>query len=82
MSRFIETRSLREVRRASSWPPRLFTVRFNPPPIEADIERIEAMGVRCITGDFASEGNVVRHDAERVTETLLSLGLSTLRPSQ
>ena len=54
----------------------------NAAPIKADIERIEAMGVRCITGDFASEGNVVRHDAERVTETLLSLGLSTLRPGQ
>lgn len=45
-------------------------------PIEADIERIEAMGVRCIAGDFASEGSVVRHDAERVTEALLALGRS------
>jgi uncharacterized cofD-like protein len=43
-------------------------------PIEADIERIEALGVRCITGDFACEGNVVRHEAERVTEALLALG--------
>ena len=43
-------------------------------PIQADIERIEAMGVRCITGNFASEGSVVRHDAQRVTETLLELG--------
>jgi uncharacterized cofD-like protein len=46
-------------------------------PIEADIERIEAMGVRCIAGDFASEGNVVRHDAERVTEALLDLAHSS-----
>jgi len=43
-------------------------------PIEADIDRIEALGVRCIAGDFASEGNVVRHDAERVTDGLLALG--------
>ena len=31
-------------------------------PIVADIERIEALGVRCIAGDFASEESVVRHD--------------------
>ena len=43
-------------------------------PIEADIECIEALGVRCIAGDFASEGNVVRHDARRVTDALVSLG--------
>lgn len=42
-------------------------------PIEADIERIEAMGVRCVAGDFASEGNVVRHAAEDVTNTVLKL---------
>jgi uncharacterized cofD-like protein len=53
----------------------------NAAPIAADVERIEAMGVRCITGDFASEGNVVRHDAQRVAETLLSLGLSNLKPN-
>lgn len=47
-------------------------------PIEADIEQIEAMGVRCIAGDFASEGNVVRHEAERVTEALLALSRSHL----
>lgn len=46
----------------------------NASPIEADIERIEALGVRCITGNFASEDNVVRHSSNRVTEALLSLG--------
>jgi uncharacterized cofD-like protein len=46
----------------------------NAAPIQADIERIEAMGVRCIAGDFASEGNVVRHAAGRVTGALLALG--------
>jgi uncharacterized cofD-like protein len=39
----------------------------------ADVERIEAMGVRCVTGDFAAEGDVLRHAAGRVTDALLSL---------
>jgi uncharacterized cofD-like protein len=43
-------------------------------PIVPDVERIEALGVRCIAGDFASEENVVRHAAGRVTGTLLELG--------
>jgi uncharacterized cofD-like protein len=51
----------------------------NAAPILADIDRIEAMGIHCIAGDFASEDNVVRHDAERVTNALLGLGLSGFR---
>ena len=43
-------------------------------PIVADIERVESMGVRCILGDFASEGSVVRHASDRVTGALLALG--------
>jgi uncharacterized cofD-like protein len=43
-------------------------------PIEADLKRIEALGVKVIAGEFASEGNVVRHDSARVTEALLALG--------
>jgi uncharacterized cofD-like protein len=43
-------------------------------PIVPDIERIEALGVKCITGDFASEETVVRHAADRVAATLLELG--------
>jgi uncharacterized cofD-like protein len=43
-------------------------------PIVPDIERIEALGVRCIAGDFASEETVVRHAAGRVTGALLALG--------
>ena len=43
-------------------------------PIEADIERVEALGVRCITGNFASEESVVRHNATHVADTLLALG--------
>ena len=48
-------------------------------PIEADIERIQALGVHCITGDFASEESVVRHASTRVTGALLALG-HTIRP--
>ncbi|HTX75480.1 MAG TPA: gluconeogenesis factor YvcK family protein [Terracidiphilus sp.] len=46
----------------------------NASPIEADMARIEKMGVRCISGDFAIEADVVRHNAERVTGALLALG--------
>ncbi len=42
-------------------------------PIVADIVRIEALGVRCIAGEFASEDRVVRHSA-CVTGALLALG--------
>lgn len=47
-------------------------------PIEADVRRIEDLGVRCITGDFASTENFVRHTADRVTETILRLGKEAL----
>jgi uncharacterized cofD-like protein len=43
-------------------------------PIKADLERIEALGVRCITGNFANEEGLVRHAANGVTDTLLALG--------
>src|SRR5579863_8640737 len=46
----------------------------NASPIEADIDRIESLGVRCIIGEFALEENVVRHNAARVTAELLALG--------
>ena len=45
-------------------------------PIEADIDRIEALGVRCVTGDFAAEGDVLRHASGRVTQALLHLALT------
>jgi uncharacterized cofD-like protein len=51
----------------------------NASPIVADIDRIEALGVRCIAGNFASEESVVRHAATRVTDALLALGRSPLR---
>jgi uncharacterized cofD-like protein len=48
----------------------------NASPIAADIDRIEALGVRSIVGDFASEETLVRHNAARVTATLLQIGNS------
>jgi uncharacterized cofD-like protein len=42
--------------------------------IEPDVERIEALGIKCITGDFSAEGGVLRHAADRVAETVLRIG--------
>jgi 2-phospho-L-lactate transferase/gluconeogenesis factor (CofD/UPF0052 family) len=47
-------------------------------PIVPDIDRIQALGVRCIAGDFASEETVVRHEASRVANALLALGATAL----
>ncbi len=44
-------------------------------PIEPDLARIRSLGVEPITGNFVHEGDVLRHDHDRVTETLLHLGL-------
>ncbi|RXS95501.1 gluconeogenesis factor YvcK family protein [Silvibacterium dinghuense] len=44
--------------------------------IDADVERIEALGIRCISGDFAAEGNVLRHAADRVAAKALELALA------
>jgi uncharacterized cofD-like protein len=43
----------------------------------ADVDRIEALGVQCITGNFAAEGDVLRHAADRVTDALLTLPVRT-----
>jgi uncharacterized cofD-like protein len=48
-------------------------------PIEADIDRIEALGVRCVTGNFAAEGEHLRHAADRIAQAVLRLG-ATGRP--
>ena len=42
-------------------------------PILPDIERIEALGVRCVVGDFASEESVVRHIASHLADVVLEL---------
>jgi uncharacterized cofD-like protein len=44
-------------------------------PIPPDIDRIEALGIRCIAGNFAEEGNVLRHAADRVAAQVLQLAL-------
>ena len=43
----------------------------------AAIDRIESLGIQCITGNFAAEGDVLRHAADRVTTALLSLPVRT-----
>jgi uncharacterized cofD-like protein len=45
-------------------------------PIEADLDRIRDLGVEPITGNFVHEGDVLRHDYDRVAETLLNLLLA------
>lgn len=42
--------------------------------IVPDLERIEAMGIRCVSGDFSAEGDVLRHDADRVADAVLRIG--------
>jgi uncharacterized cofD-like protein len=39
-------------------------------PIIVDTEAIEALGVRCVCGNFVDEGDVVRHATHRVAEEL------------
>ncbi len=43
-------------------------------PIEVDLERIRALGVEPVTGNFVHEGDVLRHDYDKVTDALLALG--------
>jgi uncharacterized cofD-like protein len=44
-------------------------------PIAADLDRIRALGIEPITGNFAHEGDVLRHDYEVVTQAALKLAL-------
>jgi uncharacterized cofD-like protein len=46
--------------------------------IQPDVERIEAMGIHCITGNFAAEGDVLRHEAGDVARTLLEIGAARM----
>lgn len=45
-------------------------------PIVNDLDRVRSLGVEPITGNFLHEGEVLRHDYDKVAETLLSLCLS------
>jgi uncharacterized cofD-like protein len=47
-------------------------------PIEADLERVRALGVEPVTGNFVHEDGVLRHDYDRVAERVLALGLERL----
>ncbi len=42
-------------------------------PIEPDLDRVRALGVEPVTGNFLHEGDVLRHNYDKVTETLLGL---------
>jgi uncharacterized cofD-like protein len=47
-------------------------------PIEPDLDRIRSLGVEPIAGNFVHEGDLLRHDPDRVTAELLRLGLAGL----
>ncbi len=47
-------------------------------PIEPDLERIRSLGVEPVMGNFVHEGDLLRHDHDRVTDCLLRLGLEGL----
>lgn len=42
-------------------------------PIVADLDRVRALGVEPVTGNFLHEGDVLRHDYDKVTGVLLEL---------
>lgn len=50
-------------------------------PIVADLERVRTLGVEPVTGNFVHEGDVLRHDYDRVAEIVLSLGSERMAPA-
>lgn len=48
-------------------------------PVEADVERIEKLGVKAFRADVISESDVVRHDPLKLCRTLVSM-IYRLRP--
>jgi uncharacterized cofD-like protein len=48
-------------------------------PIEADLDRVRALGVEPVAGSFVHEGEVLRHDYESVARVLLELALKDRR---
>lgn len=42
-------------------------------PIVGDIDRIEGMGIRCVTGDFVEAGDLLRHAPHAVVNAALAL---------
>jgi uncharacterized cofD-like protein len=47
-------------------------------PIAADLDRVRALGVEPVTGNFIHEDGVLRHDYDRVAERVLALGMERL----
>jgi uncharacterized cofD-like protein len=45
-------------------------------PIEPDLDRIRAFGVEPIAGNFVHEGDLLRHDPDRITQALLDLAIA------
>jgi uncharacterized cofD-like protein len=50
-------------------------------PIEADLDRVRDLGVEPVTGNFVHEGDVLRHDYDRVAERVLALRLERMAPA-
>jgi uncharacterized cofD-like protein len=46
-------------------------------PLVNDLDRVRLLGVEPITGNFLHEGDVLRHDYDRVAETLLSICMAS-----
>jgi uncharacterized cofD-like protein len=44
-------------------------------PIAPDLDRIRALGIEPISGNFAQEGTLLRHDPDRVTQALFAVAL-------
>lgn len=42
-------------------------------PIDADVERVRGLGVEAVVGNFVHEGDVLRHNYDRVAERVLAL---------
>lgn len=42
-------------------------------PVIADTERIEALGIHCVTGKFAEEGNMLHHSPKAIADALFAL---------
>jgi len=47
-------------------------------PIEVDLDRVRSLGVEPIVGNFAHEGDVLRHDYDYVAERLVELGMRSI----
>jgi uncharacterized cofD-like protein len=51
-------------------------------PIQPDVDRVESLGVKCIVGNFLSEGDVIRHASDRVTGALMELARLGVRSTE